>query len=98
MAHLPRGNTIEVVWESVSDGGWHTLGELAMRLRIGTTTIATALDFLVKYGFAESTDLDQENFRLSCLGPSPKVTARILHCVGFGQSKSCVSQRCMAFE
>jgi len=78
VANRPRINPVDLVWESVSDGAWHTLNELTTRLGLGTAAIASALSFLERYGFAESTEFDDESYRVTCLGPSLGTATKIL--------------------
>jgi len=73
-----RVEPIDSVWNFLSDGRWHTLGELATRLELNREEIREIAHFLVRYGFGETTVFRQESFRLSGYGPSPKVVAWIL--------------------
>jgi hypothetical protein len=73
-----RGAPVDSVWKFLSDGRWHTLGELATRLELNREEIREIAHFLVRYGFGETTVFRQESFRLSGYGPSPKVVAWIL--------------------
>jgi len=81
VADRPRINPVDLVWESVSDGAWHTLNELTTRLGLGTAAITSALNFLERYDFTESTELSDESYRVTCIGPSPGTATKILRFV-----------------
>jgi hypothetical protein len=78
-----RVDAIEMVWSTLADGRWHSRRSIIGRIRTlrSTDTIA-ALDFLVKYGFAESSTAAQERFRMIADGLSPIEAVDLLRAVG----------------
>jgi len=73
-----RTGVIDAVWSAAQDGEWHSLHSLAEHLRFQGEEIGAALDFLERYGFAQSCDLDEVSFRIIEGGPSPMEAADLL--------------------
>jgi len=78
MARFTRADVIGTVWNAAADGEWHLRRSLIDHISFEPEEILAALDFLVKYGFAQSATLEEEAFRMITNGPSPMEAAEIL--------------------
>ncbi len=82
MAHrFPRRGVIDKIWSIAADGRWHSRRSLIDQIPFKATEVVAALDFLVKYGFAESSTAGEEKFRMITDGPSPMEAANLLRAV-----------------
>jgi hypothetical protein len=75
---LPRPDVIDRVWSVASDGQWHSRRTLVSQIAFAASEITAAVSFLVKYGFAESSGVGEERFKIFTTGPSPKEAASLL--------------------
>jgi len=64
------------------DGQWYSVDDVAKLLQFRSADVADALDFLVKYGFAETYLADERRFRIAAAHPSPMEVANMLQSVG----------------
>jgi len=74
---VPIGQQIELVdaiWATASDARWHTLEEVAKRLRSSYGRVALAVNVLEKYGFAEVSGTSERRFRINPGTISPMET------------------------
>jgi hypothetical protein len=78
-----RVDAIEVVWYALADGRWHSRRSIIKRIpALRSTEVIAALDFLMKYGFVESSTAEQERLRMITDGPSPMEAVDLLRAVG----------------
>lgn len=76
-------DAIEMVWSVSADGRWHSRRSIIERLPPSKSTeVIAAIDFLVKYGFAQSSAGKYEKVRMITDGPSPTEALRLLRIVG----------------
>ncbi len=79
MANSSSMNVADMLWKVARDGMWHTPNELYSRIDFERSAVRDALNFLVKYGFAQLDASKGTNaFRMKASAPSPMETARIL--------------------
>jgi len=78
---VARAGVVDRVWQAAADGCWLSRRGLVQRTRFEGEEVMAALCFLVKYGFAESSIVREERFRMIMDGPSPSETAKILQVV-----------------
>ena len=79
MASNSSVNLADLLWNAARDGMWHTPDEVFQRMPFKEGAIQTALNFLVKYGFAQLDATKGPNaFRMKMSSPSPMETVRIL--------------------
>ncbi len=72
-------NVADMLWTVARDGMWHTADELYGRIGFERNAVRDALNFLIKYGFAQlDASKGAEEFRLKASSPSPMETVRIL--------------------
>ena len=71
---------VELVWSSASDGRWHSIDELARNVPLRHEMIALTISFLVRYGFARSSEM---RFLIDPHVPPPIFVARRLRRVQF---------------
>jgi hypothetical protein len=69
---------VDVVWTAAGDGRWHARRRIAEEVPFEAEEVTAALDFLVRYGFAQSSPLDGKRFKIVMGGPSPMEAAKIL--------------------
>jgi hypothetical protein len=62
---------VERVWAEACDLEWHSLWEIARRVRSSYGRVAVVADFLEKYGFIQSHFNDGRWMRISPEAPSP---------------------------
>jgi hypothetical protein len=62
---------VERVWAEACDLKWHSLQEIARRVRSSYGKVAMVVDFLEKYGFIQSHFEDGRWMRISPEAPSP---------------------------
>jgi hypothetical protein len=78
-----RVDAIEIVWSTLADCCWHSRNSIIKRIpALRSTEVIAALDFLMRYGFVESSTPDQERLRMITDGPSPMEAADLLRAVG----------------
>lgn len=84
MMRAPRRvNAIEIVWLMLADGCWHSRSSIIKRIPpLRSTEVTAALDFLMRYGFVESSTPGQERLRMITDGPSPMEAVDLLRAVG----------------
>jgi len=74
-----RNSLLDTVWALASDRQWHTVEEVTARLPFDASEVSMVFDFLLKYGFAESTGTgEKKRVRLFDFAPSPREVAMIL--------------------
>jgi len=78
----PRADVVDRVWLAAADGRWHSQRGLVQQTRFEGEEVTAALHFLVKYGFAESSVLGRESYRMITDGPSPAEAAKVLWAFG----------------
>jgi hypothetical protein len=78
MTLFARADVIDTVWATAADGNWRLRRTLVDKLSFQPEEIQAALDFLLKYGFAQSSKLGEEAFRMIKEGPSPMEAAKVL--------------------
>ena len=78
----PRIGVVDAVWLVGRDGRWHTQSDFAKRAGFRDDDVAGVLDFLVKYGFAQSSSPAERKFKRIMNGPSPMKAAEILRALG----------------
>ena len=70
---LPYGmfgmNPADMVWQLASDSRWHTLKEVAKLTQSSDEKVALVVNFLEKYGFAQSYFTDEKRFRITPNAP-----------------------------
>jgi hypothetical protein len=76
--HVVNLLPVDEIWKLASDGKWHTLNEIARRAEVPTEMAGLAVDFLDKYGFAETSAIDVRWFRIRLGAPSPLEIAESL--------------------
>jgi hypothetical protein len=69
---------IERVWAEACDLEWHSLRDIARRVRSSYGKVAVVADFLEKYGFIQSRFDDGRWMRISRDAPSPMELANEL--------------------
>lgn len=74
-------DVIQRVWLVGRDRGWHSPEELAEMLPLNTRIVEAALDFLVKYGFAETSGGTARKVRINPFTPSPCELARFVRSI-----------------
>ncbi len=62
---------VERVWAETCDAEWHSLWEIARRVRSSYRRVAVVVDFLEKYGFIQSHFNDGRWMKISPEAPSP---------------------------
>jgi DNA-binding MarR family transcriptional regulator len=60
---------VERVWAEACDAEWHSLREIARRIRSSYGRVAMVVDFLEKYGFIQSHFSDGRWMRISPEAP-----------------------------
>jgi hypothetical protein len=86
-------NAIEMVWCALADGGWHSRRSIIKRIpAFRSAEVIAALDFLMKYGFVESSTADHERLRIIPDEPSPMESVRLIRIVGL-ETDSLLSHR-----
>jgi hypothetical protein len=83
MAPSTLADVIDTVWATAADGNWHLRRTLVDKLSFRPEEIQAALDFLQKYGFAQSSTIGEEAFRMIKEGPSPMEATKILQTLRF---------------
>jgi hypothetical protein len=78
---FPRCDVVDGVWLAAADGRWRSQRGLVQKTRFEEEEITTALHFLVKYGFAESSTTGERRFRIITHGPSPFEAVNLLRTV-----------------
>jgi hypothetical protein len=73
-----KPHLIERVWAEACDLEWHSLREIARRVRSSYGRVAVVADFLEKYGFIQSHFDDGRWMRISPEAPSPMELANEL--------------------
>ena len=81
----PAG-VVDAVWAAANDGRWHTRRRIAEELPFDAEEVTAALDFLVRYGFAESRLVGEKRFRMIMGSPSPMEAADMLRFLGLPAS------------
>jgi len=76
-----RVDIVQRVWLVGRDRRWHSPEELAEQLPLDTGTVEAVLDFLVKYGFAESNGRTAKRVRINPFAPCPSELARFLRSI-----------------
>jgi hypothetical protein len=66
---------VDLVWAVANDGEYHTVKELAERVRSPSVKLVEAATFLIKYGFAEPAYGSRSAFRMIPRTPSPAEAA-----------------------
>jgi hypothetical protein len=66
---------VDLVWAEVCDAEWHSLKEIAKRVRSSYGRVELVVDFLEKYGFIQSHFVDGRRFRINPGAPSPMEVA-----------------------
>ncbi len=80
-------NVADMLWRVARDGMWHTPDELYGRIGFERSAVRDALNFLVKYGFAQLDASKGTNaFRMKVSAPSPMETASILRSLTFSRA------------
>ena len=59
----PAG-VVDAVWAAANDGRWHTRRRIAEELPFDAEEVTAALDFLVRYGFAQPSPPDGKRFKI----------------------------------
>lgn len=72
---------VDAVWSTAKDGRWHRLLHLAKQMRFNAEEIGAALDFLERYGFAQSSSVHGRKFKMITDGPYPMEATKILQLV-----------------
>jgi hypothetical protein len=62
---------VERVWAETCDAEWHSLRDIARRVRSSYGRVAVVVDFLEKYRFIQSHFNDGRWMRISPEAPSP---------------------------
>jgi len=76
---LPSGvDVTQMVWSIMSEGDWHSPQNLAKRSGLDSSRLGVVLDFLVKYGIAESTGGFVRAASTNASAPSPSQVVEIL--------------------
>jgi len=83
MTLLARADVIDTIWATAADGNWHLRRTLANKFSFQPEEIQAALDFLLKYGFVQSSTHGEEAFRMIMEGPSPMEAAKVLQTLRF---------------
>jgi len=83
---LSQVGVVDAVWSAAHDGRWHTGADLAREVPFRAGEVGVALDFLVRYGFAESRLVGEKRFRMIMGSPSPMEAADILRFLGLPAS------------
>jgi hypothetical protein len=73
---------VDAVWLAAKDGHWRTLDELLREVPFKAEEVAAAISLLAKYGFAESSAVEEETFRIIVGCPPPKEVAAVLWAAG----------------
>jgi len=71
MNDASRAGVVDAVWMAGRDGQWWTAASIAEEVPFRSDEIQAALDFLVRYGFAESCVVGDKWFRMIPDTPSP---------------------------
>jgi hypothetical protein len=66
---------VERVWAEACDARWHSLKEIARRIRSPYWRVAMVVDFLEKYGFVRSYVKDERMVMINPGTPSPMEAA-----------------------
>jgi RIO-like serine/threonine protein kinase len=73
---------VDAVWLAAKDGHWVTRDELVREVRFKAEEVEAAMSLLAKYGFAESSLVGEETFRMIVGCPPPREVAAVLWSVG----------------
>jgi hypothetical protein len=73
---------VDELWSLTGDGRWHSTRTLVRESSFGPEAVNAALDFLVKYGFVQSSGDVEMRVRLAG-GPSPSEVVRVLSALAF---------------
>jgi hypothetical protein len=77
---------VDAVWLAAKDGHWRTRDELVREVRFKAEEVAAAISLLAKYGFAESSVIEEETFRMIVGCPPPREVATVLWSAGLSPS------------
>ena len=66
-----RAGAVDAVWIAGGDGQWRTAASITEDVPFKSDEVQAALDFLVRYGFAESCVVGERWFRMIADTPSP---------------------------
>jgi hypothetical protein len=80
-------SVVDFVWLMGRDGHWHSQKQLAKQKPFSPEHVAAAVNFLVTYGFAESSDSGGGRFRLITGTPHPRDVAKVLSRLGLPQAE-----------
>jgi len=81
-------SVVDCVWLVGQDGQWHSRNELAKHLPFRLEHVAAAVDFLVKYGFAQFSSQHGRRFRLIRESPPPRDIAQLLRHFELARTKT----------
>ena len=73
---------VDELWSLTGDGQWHSARALVQRSSFKPDVVNAALEFLVKYGFVQSSG-DMEMRVMMVGGPSPGEVAKVLSVLAF---------------
>jgi len=73
---------VDAIWLAARDGRWRTRDEFLREIRFKAEEVDAAVGLLVKYGFAESSPIGEERFRMVVGCPSPREVATVLSFAG----------------
>ena len=80
-------SVVDFVWLMGRDGQWHSQKQLTKHKPFSPEHVAAAVNFLVTYGFAESTNKRGGRFRLVRGSPHPRDVAKVLSRLGLPQAE-----------
>jgi hypothetical protein len=73
-----RANVIEMVWSAAADARWHSRRNILKDMPFRAAEVYAALDFLVRYGFAELSAPRNDHIRMIMNGPSPMEAMKLI--------------------
>jgi hypothetical protein len=83
MVRLARfASVVDELWSLGGDGRWHSTRTLVKRSSFNSEVVNAALEFLVKYGFVQSSGDAEMRVRMAG-GPAPGEVARVLAALAF---------------
>ena len=80
---------VDELWFLTRDGRWHTRQDLTRKSSFDPEAVNAALGFLVKYGFAQSSEGAEMMIRVTG-GPSPNDVASVLSVLALNNERRSV--------